>query len=201
MSDWIRVLSPEAGGSGEKVAKNRGFVFVPEVGDLVMVGFRDGNCDAPYVSGSLHHGHIAAGGGKGNKSKSLTTRSGSQVSLDDEAGSVTVSDPSGNTVVLHGDGTLTISAPKSITIQSEQVQIVAKKDLHLVAGEALEVSSGGRLNAEVKEESTVSLKGGLKTQAKSVETTVDTQLKIQSGDVEVNASGKVNITGADVNVV
>ena len=201
MSDWIRVLTPDAGGSGEQVAKNRGFVFVPEVGDLVMVGFRDGNCDAPYVSGSLHHGHIAAGGGKANKTKSLTTRSGSQVTLDDEAGSVTVSDPSGNRVVLHGDGTLTISAPKRITIQSEQVQIVAKKDLHLVAGKALEVSSGGTLKAEVAAESTVSLKGGIKTQAKSMETTVDAQLKIQSGEVAVNASGKVNITGADVNVV
>jgi len=153
------------------------------------------------ISESIHHGHIAAGGGKANRTKSLTTRSGSQVSLDDEAGSVTVSDPSGNRVVLHGDGTLTISAPKSITIQSEQVQIVAKKDLHLVAGKALEVSSGGTLNAEVKEAATISLKGGLKKQAKAMETTVDTHLKIQSGEVGVNASGKVNITGADVNVV
>ena len=77
MTDWIRVVTPDAGGSGDKVAKNRGFVFIPEVNDLVVVNFRDGNIDAPYVAGSLHHGNIAAGGGKGNKTKSLTTRSGS----------------------------------------------------------------------------------------------------------------------------
>ena len=102
LTDWIRVMSPDAGGGGDKVAKNRGFVFIPEVGDLVMVAYRDGNPDAPFVLGSMHHGKVAGGGGQGNKTKGLTTRSGSTVSLDDEKGSVTVSDPSGNTVILHG---------------------------------------------------------------------------------------------------
>ena len=201
MTDWIRVATPDAGGSGEKVAKNRGFVFIPEINDLVVVHFRDGNIDAPYVSGSLHHGTIAGGGGKGNKSKSLTTRSGSTVTLDDEKGSVTVSDPSGNVVVLHGNGTLTISAPKCINIQSEQINIIAKKDLHLQAETEMTVSSGGTLTAEVKEETTVSLKKGIKTEAKQIETTVETSVKLQATDVEVAATGKVNITGADVNVV
>ena len=52
MTDWIQVMSPD-GGSSDKVAKNRGFVFIPEVGDLVMVAYRDGNCDAPFRAGQF----------------------------------------------------------------------------------------------------------------------------------------------------
>ena len=38
-TDWIRVLTPD-GGSSEPFSKNRGYVFIPEVGDQVIVGFR-----------------------------------------------------------------------------------------------------------------------------------------------------------------
>ncbi|WP_311381866.1 phage baseplate assembly protein V, partial [Bergeyella zoohelcum] len=38
-TDWIRVMTPDAGSSG-KVSKNRGFMAIPEVGDQVMIGFQ-----------------------------------------------------------------------------------------------------------------------------------------------------------------
>ena len=41
-TDWIRVMTPDGGGS-ESVSANRGFVFIPEVGDHVLVGFRHGD--------------------------------------------------------------------------------------------------------------------------------------------------------------
>jgi len=104
-------------------------------------------------------------------------------------------------IVLHGNGTLTISAPKCINIQSEQINIIAKKDLHLQAETEMTVSSGGTLTAQVKKETSVSAKEGIKTAAKQIETTVETSVKLQATDVDVNAGGKVNITGADVNVV
>jgi hypothetical protein len=85
------------------------------------------------------------------------------------------------------------TAPKAITIQFEQVQIVAKNDSHLETGKVLKVSSGDMLSTEVKKENTTSLKQGLKTQAREIETTADTHLKIESG--------KVNITGADIHLI
>lgn len=130
MSPWMRVMTPDGGGGG-KVSKNRGFVFVPEIGDQVMVAFEQGNPDAPFVMGSIFHGKTGGGGGTGNKTKSLTTRSGSTVTLDDDSGSVTVSDPSGNTVVLNGDGTMTINAPNKLEINSKEIIITAEQKLEM----------------------------------------------------------------------
>jgi len=44
MSDWIRVASPDGGGT-DAVGVNRGFVLVPEVGDQVFVSFLENNPD------------------------------------------------------------------------------------------------------------------------------------------------------------
>ena len=88
-TDWIRVMTPD-GGSSDEVRTNRGFVFIPEVGDHVLVGFRHGDPNRPYVMGSLFNGTTGAGGGKENKLKSITTRSGSSLILDDSNGSVTL---------------------------------------------------------------------------------------------------------------
>ena len=51
-TSWIRVLTPDAGSSG-KVSSNRGFVFIPEKGDQVMIGFHYNDPNRPYVQGSL----------------------------------------------------------------------------------------------------------------------------------------------------
>ncbi|GHT35410.1 hypothetical protein FACS189434_13170 [Bacteroidia bacterium] len=69
---WLRVMTPDGGGLVKSygsdnnpagiVDKNRGFVFIPEAGDQVMVGFEFGDPNRPYVMGSLFHGKNAAGG-------------------------------------------------------------------------------------------------------------------------------------------
>lgn len=114
-TSWIRVLTPDAGTS-DKVSTNRGFVFIPEKGDQVMVAFRYDDPNRPFVLGSLFHGKSGTGGGSSNKTKSLTTRSGCTVTLDDEKGSITMKDKEGNSYVADGEGNITISASKSITL-------------------------------------------------------------------------------------
>ena len=41
-TSWVRVMTPDGGGSKD-VKSNRGFVFIPEVGDQVLLGFRHGD--------------------------------------------------------------------------------------------------------------------------------------------------------------
>jgi hypothetical protein len=81
-TNWIRVRSLDAG-SSETVSKNRGFVFVPEIGDQVMVDFELGDPCRPYVSGSMFHRNNGKGGNADNHIKTIVTRSGHTIEFDD----------------------------------------------------------------------------------------------------------------------
>ena len=109
---WVRVMTPDGGGSKD-VRSNRGFVFIPEVGDQVLLGFRHGDPARPYVMGSLFNGVTGGGGGQGNNCKSLTTRSGSSLKLDDSKGSVTLHDKGGVSMNFDGAGNATTNAKSS----------------------------------------------------------------------------------------
>ena len=80
---WLRVQTPDAGVLTDK-SGNRGFQFIPEVGDQVMVSFEQGNPHRPYVSGSMYHGKNAKE--VSNNVRSITTKSGSTIVFDDNDG-------------------------------------------------------------------------------------------------------------------
>lgn len=150
-SPWIRVLTPDAGTS-DQVGTNRGFVFIPEAGDQVMVGFRYNDPSRPYVMGSLFHGMTGGGGGGANATKSLTTRSGATISLNDDngQGSITISDPSGNKVIMNGDGTMEITAPNKLDLNSKEINIKASQDINVEAGKNITTSAGMSINESAK---------------------------------------------------
>ncbi|WP_131537901.1 phage baseplate assembly protein V [Pedobacter nototheniae] len=136
ITDWIRVLSPDAG-SSNLVGQNRGFVFVPEINDQVMVDFENGNPDRPFVTGSAFHGKIAAGGGGKNHLKTIITRSGAKIQLDDtdNKGSIYIEDPSGNTWYMDGIGNIEVNAPKNITINAgNNLDVNVKNNLQFNVG-------------------------------------------------------------------
>ena len=111
-TSWVRVMTPDGGGSKD-VKSNRGFVFIPEVGDQVLLGFRHGDPARPYVMGSLFNGTTGGGGGQGNNCKSLTSRRGSSLKLDDSVGSVTLHDKGGVSMTFDGAGNATTNAKSS----------------------------------------------------------------------------------------
>lgn len=206
MTDWIRVLTPDAGGGG-KVSKNRGFVFVPEVGDQVFVGFRYNDPNRPFVLGSVFHGKTGGGGGSGNKSKSLTTRSGSTVTLDDDKGSVTVSDPSGNTIVLNGDGTMTVTAPNKIDFNSKEINLTGSEKVN-VSSKLIDVSGDDKVTLGSKEISAdgsvlVSLTSSTKVEMGAPSTNIagDMELKLQStGIIDMDGTTMTNVKGGMLNL-
>ena len=111
---WVRVMTPD-GGSSKDVKSNRGFVFIPEVGEQVLLGFRHGDPARPYVLGSLFNGTIGGGGGQGNNCKSLTSRTGSSLKLDDSKGSVTLHDKGGVSMNFDGAGNQSLNAASKAT--------------------------------------------------------------------------------------
>lgn len=127
-TNWIRVQTPNAGVSGA-VPKNRGWVFVPEVGDQVMVSYEHGNPDRPYVTGSVFHSGSGKGGDKNNKVKSIITRSGNAIVFDDETGSIVITDQTGKQLImLDGTDAITVMAKKSITLTNEAESVIVMDD-------------------------------------------------------------------------
>ncbi|MBK1897034.1 type VI secretion system Vgr family protein [Chryseobacterium paridis] len=127
---FIRMMSPDAGGT-DAVGKNRGFVAIPEIGDQVMVGFEYHNPDFPFAMGGMFHGGIALGGGLENHLKSIQTRSGIKILMNDTEKSVTIEDPSGNTYFMDGQGNINVTAPNKIIMNATDIQLNAYNNLEL----------------------------------------------------------------------
>ncbi|PWN72168.1 Vgr family protein [Chryseobacterium phosphatilyticum] len=131
---FIRMMSPDAGGT-DAVSQNRGFVAVPEIGDQVMVGFEYHNPDFPFAMGGMFHGQVGLGGGVDNHLKSIQTRSGIKVLMNDADRSVTIKDPSGNTYFMDGQGNINVTAPKNMTF-------TAGEDMHISVGRNMTTKIG-----------------------------------------------------------
>ncbi|MEO6231097.1 MAG: phage baseplate assembly protein V [Ferruginibacter sp.] len=151
LTDWVRVMTPDAGSSGQ-VAKNRGFVFIPEVGDQVLLCFRYNDPNRPFVLGSIFHGKTGGGGGDTNKTKSLSTRSGHTIELDDADGAekITIKDKNKNTIVvdtvadsitISANSSIEMNAP-SITLNATTISMLAKAAITMNAGGAIEGAAG-----------------------------------------------------------
>ena len=192
-TSWIRVLTPDAGTS-DKVATNRGFVFIPEKGDQVMVAFRYDDPNRPFVLGSLFHGKSGTGGGSSNKTKSLTTRSGCTITLDDEKGSVTIADPTGSTIILNGDNTITIDAKDKITIHSKELEILADEKIRIEADSEVEVL-GKTSTFEGKSEAKIKSDTSIKEEAATIDIKASATLKATGATVDVDGSAMTNIKG------
>lgn len=159
-TSWIRVLAPDAGIS-DKVPTNRGFVFIPEKDDLVLVGFRYDDPNRPFVMGSLFNGKTGTGGDSTNKKKSLTTRSGCTITIDDEKGSITMKDKEGNSYTADGEGNITVSASKSITLCVGETSLIldsdgnitsnAPKNISETAGADISQSAEKNINSSAKD--------------------------------------------------
>ncbi|MEN7551943.1 phage baseplate assembly protein V [Rapidithrix thailandica] len=183
LSPWLRVSTPYAG-------DGKGFHVLPEVGEEVLIGFESGNAEKPFVIGAMFHGKGKSGrGGAGNYVKGLTTASGTKVEMDDENSTVTIYDPSGNTVTLNGDGTITIAAPDKIDIQSKEINITGE-DKVVISTKSAEVT--GTEIVSVNSNSVIENNSGDKVSI-GAETLVEVGSK--AGNVNVTGGNMTNIKG------
>ncbi len=101
---WARCMTPHAGGG-------RGFMFMPEVGDEVVVGFEDGDPERPVVLGCVWNGVDQAPRQKfyadkvdmdSNWVKRIVTKSGNRIQIVDKPGheAIVLSTPNSARVTL-----------------------------------------------------------------------------------------------------
>ena len=209
-SGWMRVQTPDAG-SSDAVAQNRGFFFVPEIGDQVMIGYELGTPDRPFVMGSLFHKNNAAGIAGENDIKSIQTRSGIKIILNDAEKSVHIEDPSGNTWDMDGNGNISVNAPETMTFNAKNINIAAQKDIQISSGENLSQTVGKNFDQSVSGTSKVSVDktldvivaekvtvdmGDSFTQNISGDMTQNAEtIKIaaQKGEAKINAKGELTL--------
>jgi uncharacterized protein involved in type VI secretion and phage assembly len=176
-SHWARIATPMAG-------PQRGFYFLPEVDDEVLVAFEHGLAEYPYVLGGLWNGKDKPPENKGGKNNSdvrtIKSRSGHIIRLDDSQNaekieiiakggkSSIVIDAKANTIVIKSDSDLTLEASngtlklsgKSVEISStaNAVKVTSKAAIELIATSELKQSA--KL-AEIKADAKLTLKGGV----------------------------------------
>ena len=156
-TSWVRVMTPDDGGSKD-VKSNRGFVFVPEVGDQVLLGFRHGDPARPYVMGSLFNGVIGSGGFAANHKKSLTTRSGSTVTFDDTAHTILLQTTRANKIFVDElNGTITISSAEEVNVNTKNVNINASENMNVNVGKNFTMQVGEQSSVSIEKDSSVSV--------------------------------------------
>ena len=150
-TNWIRVRSLDAG-SSETVSKNRGFVFVPEIGDQVMVDFELGDPCRPFVSGSMFHRNNGKGGNADNSIKTIITRSGHTFIFDDTKGeeSITLKDKNGNMLHINTQhNKIEITATDNMYLNANNVYINAESNIEMT-GKVIKENAIEHLNQFAK---------------------------------------------------
>jgi type VI secretion system secreted protein VgrG len=121
---WARATSPHAG-------PDRGFMFMPEVGDEVAVAFEDGDPERPVILGSLWNGvhtqpradfrgeDVAT-----NDVKRIMTKSGNRIQMSDKQGveTIVLATPNNNVIKMTEKADKT--GRTNITIESRTGDIV-----------------------------------------------------------------------------
>jgi len=135
---WARIASPDAG-------DKRGFCFLPEAGDEVLVGFVAGDPRYPVVLGRLHGSKNGLPDGFKDVQKKgiISKRDARLVFSEADKPSITISTPGGRTVVLDDDAqTITLSDKNKnkVTLDANGITIQSGKDLTFKADGAVKVS-------------------------------------------------------------
>ena len=138
-SPWLRIAAPMAGAQ-------RGFYYLPEINDEVLVAFEQGDIHRPYMLGALWNGQdkppqpssaVLGGGGEVNR-RIIRSRSGHEIVLDDTSGSetITISDKTGNNriVINSVENKMLLEVAGNVDIKgSGNVSIKADGDLSIEA--------------------------------------------------------------------
>ncbi|HKU75439.1 MAG TPA: phage baseplate assembly protein V [Pyrinomonadaceae bacterium] len=153
-SFWARVAMPMAG-------KGRGFCFLPEVEDEVLIAFEHGDARFPYVVGALWNGQDKPPEADALDRRVLKSVTGHAVVLDDtkDQEKIEIIDKSGkntividtvkNTITITSDKDITLSASKgTIKLEAQKIEIKSSADTAIEAGAGMDVKATGTMNVK-----------------------------------------------------
>ncbi|WP_262151736.1 type VI secretion system Vgr family protein [Chryseobacterium foetidum] len=194
-SEFIRVMTPDAGGS-DKVSKNRGFMAIPEIGDQVVVNFVHQHPDRPFVMGGMFHGGVGGGGGAGNNIKSLSSRSGNKLELDDGAGSVFLTDQGGANMKFDGAGNATFNANNNDTKTiGNNKSLEVGNNNKISAGTTNVINVGGKGGGAANSMFSMDSAGNI-----SLECDTNVTIKTGSSSITLKSDGTIILSGKIIGI-
>ena len=139
---WARVVAPFAG-------NDRGFFFLPDVDDEVLVIFMNGDARHPLIIGGLWNGNSPSPADLANgqhRTKRLKSKNGVAITILDEDGqeTLTLETPGGQTVTLQdGPGTITLEDANGnqVVMEAAGISVTAAAKVKVTAAQ-VEVSAG-----------------------------------------------------------
>jgi type VI secretion system secreted protein VgrG len=194
-SDWMRMIQPHSGAG-------KGFYFIPEIGEEVLVGFEGGNAQNPYVLGTQYNGLESSGYNSGeNDKKVIHTRSGTKILFNDAEGSILIEDPSGNTYLMDGKGNINVNAPKNFTLNAgENVSITAGKNVSVNAGENIASSAAMDMIDSAGININQMATADFMLTAKNITKIASDNYSADAKDISRNASGKIEAISVDEHI-
>ena len=142
---WVPIVMQGAG-------KNRGWFFIPEVEDEVLVMFEQGDINRPLVVGALWGGKDKPPDKNpgSNPRRMIKSRQGSKITLDDEEMKIIIEDGTGKAKLTFdsNNNKIIIEALKGdVCFQSPtgDMQIVAK-EIEMKAGTNIEIHAGSKMD-------------------------------------------------------
>jgi len=177
-TDWAPIASLMSGNS-------MGTLFIPEVGDQVLVAFHLGHLSRPYVIGCLWNKNSKPPAKDDNNNlRKIHSRSGHELIFDDKdgAGKVTLKTSKGVQVIMDD--------------QNDKVTIGTKNDQQKVI---LAGGTAGTITIETSgNKVTISNKGDIQIESVKAVTIKSTQVKLEATatmDIKANASLNIEASG------
>lgn len=207
MCEWVRLLSPYTG-------KDYGTYMVPEIDEIVLVGFIGGSLKRPFLLGSLYPsgaGIVNDNFDKNNYKKHLKTKGGTQLLIQEEDGkqSISITTPKGSTIVVEDEnetcmisdkdkknklfldyknGEISIEAEKKLALKTGKVEITMDGNSGKLSVAADQIEVKGSNSVKIEGTTALNLKGGNATLEGSQKLTAKggAQTEISGGMVKIN---------------
>lgn len=185
---WARMAYPYASASA-------GFFFYPEVNDEVVLNFLNEDPRFPVIIGSLYSSAKIPPftPDENNTTKAIVTRKGLKIVFDDQNLVTSITTPKNNSIVLSEKEEKIIITDQNkniITMSAAGVEISSCKDLKISAPGDIILGADGNINLNAQQ--------NLACKAVEFNLSATAKATIDTGLVELTASGTVTIKGAMV---
>lgn len=186
---WARLGMPYA-------SEQFGILFLPEIGDEVILGFFNGDPTHPVILGSLYSAKrkSATEFAAENKIKSIVTKSKLTIEFEEEKKILTIKTPGGNSAVLSDDGksiTLSDQNKNKVVLDGSGILLDSAKDVKIVAKGKVIVDATGNFECATKADA--------KMEGMNVNLNAKVGMVAKgSANAEFSASGQTVLKGAMV---